>query len=108
MAVQQAVRAGAHPASAEARPPARKWRKAVTGWSFAAPFTVLFVVFALLPVVASLLMSVTDMRATDLRHPFAVNFVGLGNYTRLFSDTLFQKAAVNTAVFVFVGVPLTI
>jgi multiple sugar transport system permease protein len=86
----------------------RKWRRAVTGWSFAAPFTVLFVVFALLPVVASLLMSVTDMRSTDLRHPFAVNFVGLGNYTKLFSDTLFQKAAVNTAVFVVIGVPLTI
>jgi multiple sugar transport system permease protein len=105
------VTAGAHRAAATGHSEdtgRRKWRKAVTGWSFAAPFTVLFVVFALLPVVASLLMSVTDMRATDLRHPFAVNFVGLGNYTRLFSDTLFQKAAVNTAVFVFVGVPLTI
>jgi multiple sugar transport system permease protein len=105
------VTAGAHRAAATGRSEdtgRRKWRKAVTGWSFAAPFTVLFVVFALLPVVASLLMSVTDMRATDLRHPFAVNFVGFGNYTRLFSDTLFQKAAVNTAVFVFVGVPLTI
>jgi multiple sugar transport system permease protein len=108
MAVQQAVRAGAGHASAEARPGARTWRRAVTGWSFAAPFTLLFVVFALLPVVASLLMSVTDMRSTDLRHPFAVNFVGLNNYTRLFEDALFRRAAVNTAIFVVVGVPLTI
>ncbi|MFD0524071.1 hypothetical protein [Paractinoplanes durhamensis] len=46
-----------------------RWRRAVTGWSFAAPFTALFLVFALLPVVASLVMSVTDLRATDLRHP---------------------------------------
>jgi multiple sugar transport system permease protein len=82
----------------------RKW----TGWAFAAPFTVLFLVFALLPVVASLVMSVTDMRATDLRTPFAVNFVGLDNYTRLFSDDLFVRSAVNTLVFVVVGVPLTI
>ncbi|GIE98706.1 carbohydrate ABC transporter permease [Paractinoplanes rishiriensis] len=85
-----------------------RWRRAVTGWSFAAPFTVLFLVFALLPVVASLLMSVTDLRATDLRNPFAVNFVGLDNYTRLFGDALFRKAAVNTLIFVVFGVPLTI
>ncbi len=102
------VRAGTHRAVAENRPAARKWRRAVTGWSFAAPFTVLFVVFALLPVVASLVMSFTDLRATDLRHPFAVNFVGIDNYTRLFSDAQFRRAAVNTAVFVVIGVPLTV
>lgn len=105
------VTAGAERAAVTEQPAAprrrRKWRKTVTGWSFAAPFTVLFVVFALLPVVASLLMSVTDLRATDLRHPFAVNFVGLDNYTRLFADTLFRRAALNTVVFVLVGVPLT-
>ncbi|GIM94873.1 carbohydrate ABC transporter permease [Paractinoplanes toevensis] len=84
-----------------------RWRRAVTGWSFAAPFTVLFLVFALLPVLASLVMSVTDLRATDLRHPLAVNFVGLQNYTRLFEDALFRRAAVNTGVFVVIGVPLT-
>jgi multiple sugar transport system permease protein len=99
---------GSHRAVEQRRPAARRWRRAVTGWSFAAPFTVLFVVFALLPVVASLLMSVTDLRVTDLRHPFAVNFVGLDNYTRLFSDSLFLRASLNTAVFVVVGVPLTI
>ncbi|MBL7257782.1 sugar ABC transporter permease [Actinoplanes sp. LDG1-01] len=57
---------------------------------------------------ASLVMSVTDMRATDLRTPLAVNFVGLDNYTRLFSDDLFLRSAVNTLVFVVIGVPLTI
>ncbi|WP_239080091.1 carbohydrate ABC transporter permease [Paractinoplanes brasiliensis] len=82
----------------------RRW----IGWAFAAPFTVLFGVFALLPVVASLVMSVTDMRATDLRTPLAVDFVGLDNYTRLFSDDLFLRSAVNTLVFVVVGVPLTV
>ena len=93
---------------AVAAPPRRRWRRSVTGWAFAAPFTVLFVVFLLLPVVASLLMSVTDLRATDLRHPFAVDFVGLENYRRLFADGLFRRAAVNTLVFVVVGVPLTV
>jgi multiple sugar transport system permease protein len=91
-----------------ARPVRNRRRRALIGWSFAAPFTVLFLVFSLLPVVASLVMSVTDLRDTDLRHPLAVNFVGLDNYTRLLHDDLFQKAAVNTLVFVVIGVPLTI
>jgi multiple sugar transport system permease protein len=86
---------------------AQRWRRAVTGWSFAAPFTVLFVVFMALPVLASLVLSVTDLRSTDLRNPFAVNFVGIDNFTRLFSDELFLKSAANTSIFVVIGVPLT-
>jgi multiple sugar transport system permease protein len=89
--------------------PARRLRlrRTLTGWSFAAPFTVLFLVFALLPVLASLAMSLTDMRSTDLQHPLAVNFVGLHNYARLFGDAQFLRAALNTVVFVVAGVPLT-
>ncbi|ASW54976.1 carbohydrate ABC transporter permease [Plantactinospora sp. KBS50] len=82
-------------------------RRALTGWAFSAPFTVLFVVFMALPVAASLVMSFTDLRSTDLRHPLAVNFVGLDNYTRLFADDLFRRSSVNTLVFVVFGVPLT-
>jgi multiple sugar transport system permease protein len=69
---------------------------------------VLFVVFMALPVIASLVMSVTDLRSTDLRNPLAVNFVGIDNYSRLFSDDLFLRAAVNTLIFVLIGVPLTL
>ena len=36
-----------------------------------------------------------------------MNFVGFDNYVDVFSDPKFRKAAVNTAIFVFVGVPLT-
>jgi multiple sugar transport system permease protein len=91
---------------------AAPWRwgavhRALVGWGFATPFTVLFVVFMALPVVASLAMSVTDLRSTDLRTPFAVDFVGIENYTQLLRDELFRRAAVNTAIFVVVGVPLT-
>ena len=86
----------------------QRWRRAVTGWAFSAPFAVLFLVFMALPVVASLVMSLTDLRSTDLRNPFAVNFVGLDNYTRLFSDDLFLRASLNTLVLVVVGVPLTL
>ena len=82
-------------------------RRAVTGWGFALPFAVLFAVFMAVPVLASLVMSFTDIRSTDLRDPLAVDFVGLDNYLRLFDDELFVRAATNTAVFVVLGVPLT-
>jgi len=113
--------AGAPVATAPARPvgvdsdrPAgsvqrrQRLRRALTGWAFSTPFTVLFLVFMAVPVVVSLVMSFTDLRSTDLRNPFAVNFVGLDNYTRLFSDDLFLRSSVNTLVFVVIGVPLTI
>jgi multiple sugar transport system permease protein len=100
-----AVRSPAKPETViEPKARRRKW----TGWGFAAPFVTLFLVFSALPVVASLIMSVTDMRSTDLRHPLAVNFIGLDNYTRLFSDDLFLRSAVNTIAFVVIGVPLTL
>ena len=81
--------------------------RALTGWGFALPFALLFGVFTAGPVAASLLMSVTDLRGTDLLDPFNVNVVGLDNYVKLFSDPKFLTAAGNTAVFVVVGVPLT-
>ncbi|PSK67151.1 Lactose transport system permease protein LacF [Micromonospora sp. MH33] len=85
----------------------QRLRRALTGWAFSAPFTVLFTVFMALPVVVSLAMSFTDLRSTDLRNPLAVNVVGIDNYTRLFSDQLFLRSSVNTLVFVVIGVPLT-
>ncbi|MFG2109788.1 carbohydrate ABC transporter permease [Micromonospora chersina] len=85
----------------------QRLRRALTGWAFSAPFTVLFAVFMALPVVVSLLMSFTDLRSTDLRNPLAVNFVGIDNYARLFSDQLFLRSSINTLVFVVIGVPLT-
>lgn len=82
-------------------------RRAVIGWGFVAPFGLLFAVFLAGPVLASLALSFSDMRSTDLRHPLAVDLVGFGNYQRLFTDELFVKAAVNTALVVVVGLPLT-
>jgi multiple sugar transport system permease protein len=81
---------------------------ALTGWAFAAPFLILFGLFMALPVIASLVMSLTDLRSTDLLNPFAVNFVGVDNFVRLFSDDLFLRSMLNTFLFVVVGVPLTL
>ncbi|HEY0453413.1 sugar ABC transporter permease [Actinophytocola sp.] len=81
--------------------------RALTGWAFALPFAVLFLLFTAGPVLASLAMSLTDLGSTDLLHPLGVNIVGLDNYVRLLDDPKFLTAATNTAIFVVVGVPLT-
>lgn len=87
-------------------PPMRR-RRSIVAWGFAAPFVVLFLVFTAWPVLSSLFMSVTDIRSTDLRNPFSVNFVGFENFQQALTDPLFRQAALNTAYFVVVGVPLT-
>jgi multiple sugar transport system permease protein len=82
-------------------------QQAVAAWVLALPFMVLFVVFTAGPVLASLAMSFTDIRSTDMRTPFAVGFTGLDNYTRLLADPLFQKVMLNTFEYLVLGVPLT-
>ena len=82
-------------------------REGRAAWILALPFCLLFLTFTVWPVVQSLFMSFTDTRSRDLRTPFAVNVVGLENFTKALSDPLFLQAARNTAYFVLVGVPLT-
>jgi multiple sugar transport system permease protein len=100
------VTAGRRPASRR-RPDRGRRREVVAGYLFALPFLALFLVFTIGPVLASFLMSFTDLRSSDVRHPLAVAPVGLDNYTKLLSDETFHKAAFNTAYFVVIGVPLT-
>jgi len=82
-------------------------QQAVAAWVLALPFMVLFLVFTAGPVLASLGMSFTDIRRTDIRTPFAVAFVGIDNYADLLGDPLFRKVMVNTGLYVLLGVPLT-
>jgi multiple sugar transport system permease protein len=80
----------------------------VAAWTLALPFCLLFLVFTAWPVVQSLFMSITDTRARDLRTPFSVDIVGFANYSKAFADPTFRRAALNTAYFVLIGMPLTI
>ncbi len=82
-------------------------QQAVAAWVLALPFMALFLVFTAGPVLASLGMSFTDIRSTDMRSPFAVGFVGFENYAQLLGDPLFQKVMVNTFAYLVLGVPLT-
>ncbi|MFJ2739838.1 carbohydrate ABC transporter permease [Streptomyces sp. NPDC087440] len=83
-------------------------RRAVAGWVFSLPFLVLYALFELVPVIASVAISFTDMRSTDLRDPLAVDPAGFDNYSRILSDDVFWKAVGNTFYFTAVSVPLTL
>lgn len=94
-------------APARTRASRRSGRTTLIAWGFAAPFVILFLVFMAGPIVSSLLMSFTDLTTRDLETPFNVNLIGLDNYARLLADPRFLRSLLNTAVFVVVGVPLT-
>ena len=83
-------------------------RPHLTGWAFALPFLVIFAVFLFLPILASFVLSFTSFGIANIRDWFSADVVGVDNYSNLFDDERFLKAARNTAVFVVFGVPLTI
>lgn len=87
---------------------AQRRRSALIAWVFVAPFVLTFGVFGLIPLVSSLAMSFTDLRARDIRTPFNVDFVWFDNFVTVLTDSSFQRAIVNTLVFVVVGVPATL
>jgi multiple sugar transport system permease protein len=75
---------------------------------FVAPAVLVIGVFFLLPVVAGLVMSLTDFDIYALADLKNLRFVGLANYARLLANPLFWQALGNTLYFVLVGVPLSI
>jgi multiple sugar transport system permease protein len=78
------------------------------GWLFASPALLIIGVFFLLPVVAALLLSFTDFDLYALADPANLRVVGLHNYRTLLTTPMFWKALGNTAVFVLLGVPLSL
>lgn len=83
-------------------------RRSATGVAFALPFILVFVVFGLGPLVASAVMSFTDMTIADIRHPWAVGLVGPEQFSLLLQDAAFLQALGVTASFVLLSVPLTL
>lgn len=82
-------------------------RRTLVAWGFSLPFVIVFAVFMLIPLIASLVMSFTDITARDIQTPFNVNFMGLSNYVKLFRDPRYLHSLGTTGIFVVVGLPLT-
>ena len=77
-------------------------------WWFVAPALLVIAVFFFLPIVAALLISLTDFDIYALADLGNLRFVGLGNYLKLLETPGFWQALGNTLYFVGAGVPLSI
>lgn len=80
----------------------------VAAWTFVAPALVLFAVFFCVPVVAGILLSLTDFDIYAIGAPGTARFVGLRNYARTLVEPDFWLAVKNTLYFVLVGGPLSL
>src|SRR5687768_3617598 len=80
-------------------------RESVWGLAFISPWVLGAVVFTLLPMAASLVISFTDF---DPRYPDAVRSVGVDNYMRLVRDPLVLQSLGVTLKFAAVMLPLTL
>ena len=75
---------------------------------FLAPGLAIILLFFLLPVGASLLLSITDFDIYALADVHNVRIIAFRNYSQLLGDALFWKALGNTLYFAAVGGPLTV
>jgi len=75
---------------------------------FFAPAVLLIVLFFYVPVVAGLVLSLTDFDIYAIGAPEVVRFVGLRNYSQMLASPAFWNALGNTLYFVLVGGPLSV
>jgi len=83
-------------------------RQERAAWVFLGPALGLIAVFFLLPILAGLLLSLTDFDIYAISDPQSARFVGLRNYQQLLGGSEFWQALRNTLYFVGVGGPLTV
>ncbi len=79
-------------------------REALWGFVFIGPWVIGILLFTAGPMVASLVMSLTDF---NLVKPEATTFVGLDNYARLASDPTIWQSLIATFKFALLAIPLT-
>lgn len=84
-----------------------KKREALAGWLFMSPAIIIFVALVIIPTISSFLLSFTKWNF--LSGLGGIKFKGLDNFVRLFnSDRKFKKALINTIVYAFTTVPITV
>jgi multiple sugar transport system permease protein len=79
-------------------------REALWGYVFIAPWLIGLVLFTLGPMLASLVMSLTDF---NLVKPEATKFVGLDNYVRMANDPTIAQSFIATFKFALLAIPVT-
>ena len=74
-----------------------------TAYFMLAPFFLLFIIFTILPVLLSMLLSLTDFNMLQMPH-----WMGVSNFTRLFlEDDIFILACQNTLIFAAITGPVS-
>ena len=74
-----------------------------TAYFMLAPFLLLFIIFTVLPVFLSMILSLTDFNMLQFPH-----FVGISNFSRLFlGDEIFILACQNTLIFAAITGPVS-
>jgi len=71
------------------------------GYSFISPMLIGFIVISLLPIIATIVISLTNWAMLNND----VKFIGFENYMKLFNDPLFYKVAKNTFLFTLLLIP---
>ena len=81
----------------------KEMKKNKTAYFMLAPFLILFIVFTVLPVFLSMLLSLTDFNMLEMP-----GWQGIKNYTRLFlEDEIFMLACQNTLIFAAITGPVS-
>jgi len=78
-------------------------RRRLDGWLLFSPWILTFAIFWLFPLVYSFILSLTDYRLLARQ----VEWTGLANYIKLFSDPDFLTALKNSFIFVVGTIPFT-
>jgi multiple sugar transport system permease protein len=76
------------------------WHEAIMAYLFVSPAMILFLIFTVLPVVFAFLLSFTNY---DILSP--IKWVGLQNYARLLTDTIFQRGILNVLYYALMFIP---
>jgi len=82
--------------------------EARAGWLMVAPAMLAITAFFTLPLLAAVLMSLTDFDIYSVADLHNLRFVGLKNYAELLHNQVFWQAVRTTMVYVLLGVPLTL
>ncbi len=80
----------------------KETRRTLVAYSFIAPNFIGFAVFTLIPVIFAFILAFTQWDGSN-----TIQWVGLGNFIKLFQDTFFLAALKNTIIYCIGTVPLT-
>lgn len=83
-------------------------KNTLTPWLFIGPAIMLLLMFSVLPILLSSVISFTDIDLIGLGNWDTIEFIGFENFIALFQDSLFHRSIFNTLIYVIIGVPMVI